>query len=179
MERTDDWGITISRERIIRGWMDGYGFLCEEKSGIRIRRTNRANSCDRTRRSGMKRRAVAAPLAIANVRVCTNCSKKNSTFLIRDDQSKKGDPDDRGSKKLCIKKPLMMMDDDGDVEDENEDIDEDKDKDGGEDYDYDNNVGADVAADDDDDVSSNRVKSLTELLKKHNVYFGKFIISRK
>lgn len=33
--------------------------------------------------------------------------------------------------------------------------------------------------DDDDDVPSERVKLLLELLKKHNVYFRKFIISRK
>lgn len=32
---------------------------------------------------------------------------------------------------------------------------------------------------DDGDVFPDRIKSLLKLLKKHNVYFGKFIIPRK
>lgn len=61
-----------------------------------------------------------------------------------------------------------------DDNDDNEDADGD---------DYDNNDNDDDAVanadDEDDDSSPNRVKSLPGLLKKHNVYFGKFIISRK
>jgi len=57
-------------------------------------------------------------------------------------------------------------DNEDDDEDENEDDDVD-----------DDNADDDVDDDDNDDVSS--VKPLPELLKKHNVYFGKFIVSRK
>lgn len=63
---------------------------------------------------------------------------------------------------------MMMMDDDNDNND-------------GDDA-NDNDDAEDANADDDnvdDDVSPDRVKSLPRLLKKHNVYFGKFIISRK
>lgn len=47
-------------------------------------------------------------------------------------------------------------------------------------WDYDNNdIGNDKDDNYDGDVSPDRIKSLLKLLKKHNVYFGKFIIPRK
>lgn len=60
-------------------------------------------------------------------------------------------------------------------------MDDDNDNNDGDDA-NDNDDADDANADDDnvdDDVSPDRVKSLLGLLKKHNVYFGKFIISRK
>lgn len=54
----------------------------------------------------------------------------------------------------------------------NDDVDDDDEGDEGDDDDDDDDNN-------DDNVSSDRVKSLLGLLKKHNVYFRKFIISRK
>jgi len=67
----------------------------------------------------------------------------------------------------------------GDDEEDNADDDYDDD----DDDDDDEDVDEDDENNNDDDVSSDRVKSLLGLLKKHNVYFRKFIsrksISRK
>jgi len=105
----------------------------------------------------MKGRTVVIPLAIARIAL-----KKNSSFFIRDNRLTKGDLNSKESKKSCQE----AADNEDDDEDENEDDD--------------NADVDDVDVDDDDDngdVSS--VKPLPELLKKHNVYFGKFIVSRK
>lgn len=76
-------------------------------------------------------------------------------------------------REACAKKPLINDDDLDENENEDDDCDDNDDN-----SDVDDNDDIDDN-DDDDDVSPDRVKSLPGLLKKHNVYFGKFIISRK